>query len=85
MLGAVRDWYVRCDPARYALLASGGIRTGRDAYAAIRSGAALVQFVTALVYQGPSLARRINRELAAVLRADGFAGVRDAIGVDAKG
>ena len=82
MLQAVRDWYVRCDPARYALLASGGIRSGRDAYTAIRAGASLVQFVTALVYQGPSLAGRINRELAAVLRADGFIAVRDAVGAD---
>jgi dihydroorotate dehydrogenase (fumarate)/dihydroorotate dehydrogenase len=85
MLQAVRDWYVRCDPARYALLASGGIRSGRDAYAALRNGASLVQFVTALVYQGPALARRINRELASLLAANGFAGVHDAVGVDVKG
>jgi dihydroorotate dehydrogenase (fumarate)/dihydroorotate dehydrogenase len=85
MLHAVRDWYVRCDPARYALLASGGIRTGADAYAAIRAGASLVQFVTALVYEGPSLAGRINRELAAALTAGGFAGVRDAVGTEFKG
>jgi dihydroorotate dehydrogenase (fumarate)/dihydroorotate dehydrogenase len=82
MLQAVRDWYARCDPARYALLASGGIRSGRDAYTAIRNGASLVQFVTALVYQGPSLPRRINSELAALLRADGFARVAEAVGID---
>jgi dihydroorotate dehydrogenase (fumarate)/dihydroorotate dehydrogenase len=84
MLRAVRDWYVRCDPARYALLASGGIRSGSDAYAALRSGASLAQFVTALVYQGPSLGRRINRELAALLAADGFAAAGQAVGIDVK-
>jgi dihydroorotate dehydrogenase (fumarate)/dihydroorotate dehydrogenase len=84
MLQAVRDWYARCDPARYALLASGGIRSGGDAYAAIRSGASLVQFVTALVYEGPSLARRINRELAALLAADGFTTPDAAVGIDGK-
>ncbi len=83
MLQAVEDWYRRCDPAKYALIASGGIRTGRDAYAAIRRGATCVQIVTALVYRGPSLARQIVRELAAALAADGFASVGDAIGVDA--
>ncbi len=83
MLRAVEDWYRRCDPAKYALIASGGIRTGRDAYAAIRRGATCVQIVTALVYRGPSLARQIVRELAAALAADGFANVGDAIGVDA--
>jgi dihydroorotate dehydrogenase (fumarate)/dihydroorotate dehydrogenase len=84
MLQAVRDWYVRCDPARYALLASGGIRSGGDAFAAIRSGASLVQFVTALVYQGPGLARRVNGELAALLAADGFAAPGNAVGIDVK-
>jgi dihydroorotate dehydrogenase len=82
MLDAVADWYRRCDPQRYALVASGGIRTGRDAYRAIRRGATLVQCVTALVYEGPSLARRINAELAALLRADRFADARAAVGVD---
>jgi dihydroorotate dehydrogenase (fumarate)/dihydroorotate dehydrogenase len=84
MLRAVRDWYVRCDPARYALLASGGIRSGSDAYTAIRSGASLVQFVTALVYEGPALAGRINRELAALLAADGFTAANQAVGIDGK-
>jgi dihydroorotate dehydrogenase (fumarate)/dihydroorotate dehydrogenase len=83
MLRAAEDWYRRCDPAKYALIASGGIRTGSDAYAAIRRGATCVQVVTALVYRGPALARQINRELAALLAADGFANVRDAVGIDA--
>jgi dihydroorotate dehydrogenase len=84
MLHAVRDWYVRADPARYALIASGGIRSGRDAYAALRAGAGLVQCVTALVYQGPSLARRINQELLALLAAEGIANVAQIVGADAR-
>jgi dihydroorotate dehydrogenase len=80
MLDAVADWYRRCDPQRYALVASGGIRSGRDAYRAIRRGATLVQCVTALVYEGPSLARRINAELATLLHADGFANAQAAVG-----
>lgn len=84
MLAAVADWYARCDPQRYALVASGGIRSGRDAYRAIRGGASLVQFVTALVYGGPSLARRINAELADLLRADGFASASAAVGIDVR-
>jgi dihydroorotate dehydrogenase len=39
--------------------------------------------VTALVYQGPGIARRINRELSALLQRDGFATVAHAVGVDA--
>ena len=82
VLESIRAWYARIDPARFALIANGGIRSGADAYAAIRAGASLVGLVTALVYHGPGLARRINRELAALLARDGFAGVADAVGAD---
>ena len=43
-----------------------------------------MQLYTALVYQGPALIGRIARELAALLRRDGFASVADAVGVDAR-
>jgi dihydroorotate dehydrogenase len=80
MLAAVRAWYERADPARYALIASGGIRSGRDAYTAMRAGASLVQFVTALIFQGPSLARRINGELLEILKSEGILAVGDIVG-----
>lgn len=60
----------------------GGVSSGRDAYAKIRAGASLVQLYTALVYEGPGLVGRIKADLAAMLRADGFASVADAVGVD---
>jgi dihydroorotate dehydrogenase len=65
------------------LVGVGGISSGADAYAKIRAGASLVQLYTALVYQGPGLVTRIKRELAALLKRDGFAHVADAVGVDA--
>jgi dihydroorotate dehydrogenase len=65
------------------LIAAGGIETGADAYARIRAGASLVQLYSALVYEGPGLAKRIASELKALLRRDGFASVADAVGADA--
>jgi dihydroorotate dehydrogenase len=62
------------------LIAVGGIASGADAYERIRAGASLVQLYTALVYEGPGLARRIRRELKALLVRDGFARVGDAVG-----
>ncbi|SMF61720.1 quinone-dependent dihydroorotate dehydrogenase [Allosphingosinicella indica] len=62
------------------LIAAGGIESGADAYARIRAGASLVQLYSALVYEGPTLARRIVAELAALLRRDGFASVAEAVG-----
>ena len=62
----------------------GGVSSGADAYAKIRAGASLVQLYTALVFEGPALVRRIKRELAQALAADGFGSIRDAVGVDVK-
>jgi dihydroorotate dehydrogenase len=62
------------------LIGTGGVFDARDAYAKIRAGASLVQLYSALVYRGPGLAARICRELPALLRADGFATVADAVG-----
>jgi dihydroorotate dehydrogenase len=65
------------------LIGVGGIGSAEDAYARIRAGASLVQIYSALVYQGPGLARRINKGLVALLKRDGFATVSQAVGVDA--
>ena len=64
------------------LIGVGGIASAQDAYARIRAGASLVQIYSALVYQGPGLARRINKQLARLLQADGFTNITEAIGVD---
>ncbi|HEX3753517.1 MAG TPA: quinone-dependent dihydroorotate dehydrogenase [Rhizomicrobium sp.] len=65
---------------RIVLVGVGGIGSGADAYAKIRAGASLVQLYTALVYAGPGLVARINRELAEYLARDGFAQLADAVG-----
>ena len=60
----------------------GGVATGADAYEKIRAGATAVQLYTAMVYRGPTVAAAIATELAALLRADGYASVTDAVGAD---
>ncbi|MGQ3676689.1 quinone-dependent dihydroorotate dehydrogenase [Xanthobacter sp. TB0139] len=69
---------------RLPLIGVGGVASGADAYAKIRAGASLVQLYSAMVYHGPDLVMRIKSELAALLKADGFTHVRDAVGVDAR-
>ncbi|MBK3736437.1 quinone-dependent dihydroorotate dehydrogenase [Azospirillum brasilense] len=64
------------------LVGVGGIASGADAYAKVRAGASLVQFYSALVYAGPALVLAIRRDLAALLRRDGFASLSDAVGAD---
>lgn len=67
---------------RLPIIGCGGVASGADAYAKIRAGAHLVQLYSALVYHGPGLVRTIKSELAALLAADGFASVAEAVGVD---
>jgi dihydroorotate dehydrogenase len=66
------------------LIGAGGVRDGATAYAKIRAGASLVQLYSAMVYRGPGLADTVRQELSALLKADGFASVKDAVGVDVK-
>jgi dihydroorotate dehydrogenase len=66
------------------LIGVGGIGSADDAYARIRAGASLIQIYSALVYEGPGLAQRINKGLAKLLRRDGFTRLADAVGVDAR-
>lgn len=68
---------------RLTLIGIGGVQDAATAYAKIRAGASAVQLYTALVYRGPGLLREIVTGLSARLRADGFATVADAVGVDA--
>jgi dihydroorotate dehydrogenase len=75
------DFY-RLSGGRLILIGVGGIASGADAYARIRAGASLVALYTALVYEGPGLVNRIKADLAACLKRDGFASVREAIGAD---
>ena len=63
---------------RLPLIAVGGIASGEDAFARIRAGASAVQIYSALIYEGPGLIRRIKRDLAARLRAEGFANMAEA-------
>jgi dihydroorotate dehydrogenase len=70
----------RLTQGRLPIVGVGGVRSGADAYAKIRAGAALVQLYTGLVYGGPGLIGAIKRDLAARLRADGFRSVEEAVG-----
>ncbi|MCG9916335.1 MAG: quinone-dependent dihydroorotate dehydrogenase [Phenylobacterium sp.] len=64
---------------RFPLAGAGGVRSGADAYAKIRAGACVVQLYSALVFSGPGLVVKIKSDLAARLRADGFASTAEAV------
>jgi len=64
------------------LIGVGGIATADQAWQRIRAGASLVQLYSALVYEGPGLARRIVRGLEQRMRRDGFGSIAEAVGTE---
>ena len=60
---------------RVSINACGGISTGDDAWAALQAGATTVQLYTGLVYRGPGVVKRINRELLARMDLKGVGSV----------
>jgi len=64
------------------LIGVGGIASADDAWERIRAGASLVQLYTAMVYEGPGIARRIALGLAARLKREGLANISELIGTE---
>jgi dihydroorotate dehydrogenase len=66
------------------LISVGGIDSAEEAYRRIKAGASLVQVYSMLVYKGPSLIHDINVGLIALLEADGYTHISEAVGADWK-
>ena len=66
------------------LISVGGINSASEVYRRIRAGASLVQILSGLIFHGPDMIMNINKELIALLRADGYENITQAIGADRK-
>ncbi|HHD72777.1 MAG TPA: quinone-dependent dihydroorotate dehydrogenase [Epsilonproteobacteria bacterium] len=64
------------------LISVGGIDSAQEAYRRIKAGASLIQVYSMLIYKGPALIREINEGLIALLKADGYQHISEAIGAD---
>ena len=76
---ALRDFRA-ASGGQVPLIAVGGIATANDAWERIRAGASLVQLYSAMVYDGPGVARRIAAGLTRRLKREGFAAISEAVG-----
>lgn len=72
----------RASGGEVALIGVGGIENAEDAWERIRAGASLIQLYTAMVYEGPGVARRIAAGLSERLRREGFANIAEAVGTE---
>jgi dihydroorotate dehydrogenase len=64
------------------LIGVGGIANADDAWERIRAGASLVQLYSAMVYEGPGIARTIAAGLAQRLKREGFTNLSELIGTE---
>ncbi len=65
------------------LIGCGGISNAEDAWERIRAGASLVQLYSAMVYEGPHVARRIAEGLVRRLEDAGLSSIAEAVGTEA--
>ncbi|MFF0312743.1 quinone-dependent dihydroorotate dehydrogenase [Streptosporangium sp. NPDC004379] len=68
---------------RLTLVSVGGVEDADDVWERLLAGATLVQGYSALIYEGPLWAHRINRELSRRLRRRGVTDLREIIGLTA--
>ena len=62
------------------LIGCGGISSADDAWERIRAGASLIQLYSAMVYEGPGVARRIAKGLSLKMKREGFTSIAEAVG-----
>jgi dihydroorotate dehydrogenase len=70
----------RASGGQIPLIGVGGIASADDAWERIRAGASLIQLYSAMVYEGPGIARRIADGLANRLKREGFSNIAVAVG-----
>jgi dihydroorotate dehydrogenase len=64
------------------IIGVGGVFDGKSALDKIKSGASLIQLYTSMVYEGPYVANKINKELESLLEVEEFENLQDAVGKD---
>ena len=80
-LDALRRFHT-ASGGQFPLIGAGGIASAEDAWERIRAGASIVQLYSAMVYEGPGIARRIAVGLAQRLERSGFGSIAEAVGTE---
>jgi len=64
------------------LISVGGISDAKEAYKRLKAGASLVQSYTGMIFEGPSMVRKINEGILELMKEDGFNNISEVIGSD---
>ena len=62
------------------IIGVGGVNDAKGVYDKISSGASLVQLYTGMVYEGPNIANKINKDLSNILIKEGIKNIAELIG-----
>ena len=79
MIRIVSDIYTHTE-GKIPINACGGISTGVNVWRAFESGASSVQLYTALIYEGPGIVSKINRQLLRMLESSKRNSLNEVIG-----
>jgi dihydroorotate dehydrogenase len=77
----IKKFYLRLGK-NIPIIGAGGVSCGTTAFEKIKSGATLLQLYTSLVYEGPNVAKKINKELSDLVKKSGYEKIEDAIGIN---
>lgn len=66
----------------YILVGLGGVFDANDAYEKIKLGANLIQLVTGIIFEGPTICTTMAYDLDKLLKNDGFKNINEAVGYD---
>ena len=79
----IQKFYLRLGSS-IPIIGAGGVSSGATAYEKIKSGASLLQLYTALIYEGPYVAKKINKELSNLIKLNGYNNISEVIGINCK-
>ena len=79
MLRIVADVYKHTG-GKVPINACGGISSGLDAWRALEAGASSVQLLTGLIYEGPGVVSRINRDILRMLESSKLSSLSEVTG-----
>lgn len=79
MLRIVSDVY-NYTRGKLPISACGGISSGLDAWQALEAGASSIQLYTALIYEGPGVVSKINRDLLRILERSKLSSLNEVTG-----
>jgi len=76
----VISFIYRTAHGKLPIIGVGGVFSAEDAWGKICAGASLIQLYTGFIYEGPSVAKRINEGLAAIMQRERIRSIDEAVG-----